>query len=303
MKPASIIFLIVSVVLVIVGFITTGVAMNIAPEGEKPVVEITDKDVGYISYSKTIENVEKIELKLKNATVNIIGGAEKPKVELVNFPEGLYSAPSEPSGKQTFTVTDLSDFGSFSGVAAIASNFKGLRSFVNYFKLADYEKTVNIYLSADYPINAISCNLEAGEVRIENCVGSSDYNITLAAGDVIINNVDTTSLMNVNISTGNLSVDGGDITDFNAIIGTGSISLDANIEKAALSITTGNLVCAYPTAFDTVRGTLQTWDGKITIDGIPYGSQKANHSDSEKSMSVEIGVGDIDITSETTTIE
>ncbi len=302
MKPASIIFLIVSVILIVLGFVTTGVAMNLAPEGEKPVVEIEDKNIGYTAAPIGIKDVEKIELKLKDANVNIIGGAEIPRVELFNFPEGLYSAPL-PENKQTFTVTDLSDFNSFSGVAAIASNFGGLRSFVNYFKLAKYEKTVNIYLSADYPVNVISCSLESGNVTIEDCVGSADYNITLVSGDVTVKNVDTTSSVNVNISTGNLNLDGGDITDLDAVIGTGSVYLGANIINADVAITAGNMVCAYPGSFDLVSGALVTKDGKITIDGIPFGAQKANLTVGEKSMDVTIEKGDIDITSGTSAIE
>ncbi|MBQ8248858.1 MAG: DUF4097 family beta strand repeat protein [Clostridia bacterium] len=302
MKPASIIFLIVSLILVILGFVTTSVAMNLAPEDEKPVVEIQDKDVGYTAAPIGIKGVEKIELKLTDANVNIIGGAEIPRVELINFPEGLYSAPS-PENKQTFTVTDLSDFNSVSGIAAIASNFKGLRSFVNYFKLAKYEKTVNIYLSADYPVNVISCNLESGNVRIENCVGSADYNITLVSGDVTVSNVDTTSSLTVNISTGNLNLEEGDITNLNAVIGTGSVALDANITKADVTIVTGNMICACPGSFDMVSGSLRTTDGKITIDGIPFGAQKSNLTVGEKSMDVTIEKGDIDITSGSAAIE
>lgn len=300
MKPASIIFLIVSVILVIIGFITTSVAMNLAPEGEKPVVEISDKDVGCIDDPIYIDDVVKIELKLKAANVNIIGGAQKPYVELVNFPKGLYSASHS---KNTLTVTDLSDFTSISGVASLASNFHGLRGFVNYFKLANFEKTVNIYLSADYPVNVISCNLKSGEVRIESCVGSSDYNITLGAGDVSINNVDTTSLLSINIGTGNTVVQNGDIVNFKAVVETGSVTLDANIEQANIKITAGNLICAYPCALDTVNLRLFTNVGKITADGVSQGGYKEIVADSSKSMTVNIGTGDIDITSGTAPIE
>ena len=77
MKPTSIIFLIISVLLVIGGFTTMGVAKKLAAEeGVELVAEISEGNEDYVfQYEYAQDNVGKIAVSVKNAKVNVYGGA------------------------------------------------------------------------------------------------------------------------------------------------------------------------------------------------------------------------------------
>ncbi len=296
MKPTSIIFLIISLVLVILGFIVTGVAVRLGEADDIQLVIDTsaEEESRKFTYSYSADNIAKISLVLKNAEVNVIGGAETPYIELVNFPEGMYDFSSS---NRVITVNDNIDFTSLSGIASIASNFNGLRGFVNHFKTSKLEKTVNIYLCQEYPVNVIDCKAVSGQVNIENCISFADYNITVDSGTVTVNNVDTTSSLNINIKEGSASIAGGNIAKLNATVEAGSLTVDAGIDQMKVNISTGDFICNYPGSLDSTSLKLFSNVGKITIDGVPQGGYKEITALSEKVIHVNVGVGDIDITS------
>ena len=296
MKPTSIIFLIISLVLVILGFIVTGVAERLGEADDIQLVVDTsgDEESRKFIYSYSGDNIAKISLGLKNAKVNIIGGAESPYIELINFPDGMYEFSSS---NRVITVNDNIDFVSLSGIAAIASNFNGLRGFVNHFKMSKLEKTVNVYLCQEYPVNVIDCKAVSGEINIENCISFADYNVTVERGTVTVSNVDTSSSLNIILNEGSASVDGGNISMFNATLETGSLTVGANIEQMKVNIATGDFICKYPGSLDSTSLKLFTNVGKITIDGVQHGGYKESTALSEKVIHVNVGAGDIDITS------
>ncbi len=296
MKPTSIIFLIISLVLVILGCIVTGVAKQLAAADDvQLIVDVSGNDESRTDvYRYAEDHIAKISLNLKNAKVNIIGGAETPYIELVNFAEGMYEFSAS---NRVITINDNIDFTSFSGVASLASNFNGLRGFVNHFKASKLEKTVNVYLCLDYPVNVVDCKLAEGTVNLENCTGFADYNISVDTGTLTVNNIDTSSSLNISIENGSANITDSNISKFTASVETGSVTVDANINNITANISTGDFICNYRGSLDMTGLKLFTNVGKITIDGVQYGGYKESAASSENLIHINVGVGDIDISS------
>ena len=296
MKPTSIIFLIISLVLVILGVTVTGVAKRLAAADDvQLVVDVrAEENNSVYVYQYSEDNIAKITLNLKNARVNIIDGAEMPSVELINFSEGMYAFSAS---NRVITVNDNSALTSVSGVASLASNFKGLRGFVNHVKLSRLEKTVNIYLCSEYPVNVIDCKIEYGQVNIESCVSSTDYNVSIGDGKLTVNGVDTSSLLSASIGKGSVSVENSRISRFSAAVENGSVTFDSAVEKLNVNISTGDFICNYPASLDMTSLKLFTNVGKITIDGVQHGGYKESTAATENLLHVNVGAGDIDITS------
>ena len=296
MKPTSIIFLIISLVLIILGVTVTGVAKRLAAADDvQLVVNASDEENNSVfTYQYNEDNIAKIALNLKNAKVNIIGGAETPYIELKNFSEGMYGFSAT---NRVITVNDNVDFTSLSGVASLASNFKGLRGFVNHFKLSKLEKTVNVYLCPEYPVNVIDCKVESGEVNIASCISFADYNVSIGDGKLTVTDVETSSLLNISIGTGSANIQNSRIAKFSAAVENGSVTFDSNVEKLNVNIATGDFICNYPGSLDMTNLKLFTNVGKITIDGVQHSGYKEATTSTENLLHINIGTGDIDITS------
>ena len=84
MKPTSVIFLIVSVLLACLGVILCMTATSIANEqGIGLFDQVGDGDDNYVHYETFAEEeLKKIVVRVSDVKVNVIGGAEESKIEL-----------------------------------------------------------------------------------------------------------------------------------------------------------------------------------------------------------------------------
>ncbi len=266
MKPTSIIFLIISVVLVIGGFATAGVAKQFAAsEGiDLSVTADENSQSATFRYEYGNDTVEKITVSVKNADVNIIGGSDKPYVELINFTEGMYSFSS---GNRVIEIKDGMDFTSVSGIMSVVGTFRGLRSFVNYYYMKDFQKTVNIYICDANPINKVEVLLDAGQVSISDITAAADYSVKLDAGNVNMKNINTTSFVKVSVDAGQIDIDECVIKDCELDVDIGSISINAKTERLDADIDVGDFNLEYTDSLEAVNLNLYAIVGTITLDG------------------------------------
>lgn len=299
MKPTSIVFLIVAIVLVIGGFATAGVAKQMAAR-EGIELGYTPSEDGadlVFTYEYGADSIGKINIDLDGADVNIIGGAAKPYVELINFAEGMYEFSST---NRVMTIKDGTDFTSWSGLATLAMNFKGLRSFVNYSSMKDLERTVNVYVCEENPVKIVDISLDAGNVSIKDSVSATDYNLDIDAGEVIFENVSTASAVTVELDAGNVNVTGCDFERFTVELDSGNVNAKASVNRLDAEIGSGafNYNCYGSVALTNVK--LFANVGSVTVDGIGYGGYKeTNDVATDSHVNVNVSVGDIIINSNT----
>ena len=298
MKPTSIIFMIVAVLLVIGGLITVGVARQYAAaEGIELTDRIdTDSEAYLFTYEYDADSIAKIAIDVKNTRVNIIGGAAKPYIELINFADGMYEFSS---ANRNLIISNNTDITSITGIASAAMNFKGLRSLINYYNISGLEKTVNIYLCSEYPVNVIDCHIARGDVEITGGNTATDYNIEIEKGNLTVDGVTTSSALNAIIGAGDVNIASSVIGTLDAEIEKGNMTSDARAAKTAVTIQNGDFSYTYGGSVQDLIRKLFTNVGVITLDGIAHGGY-VEYTDLPSyydTVHVSIGSGDITINS------
>lgn len=295
MKPTSIIFLVVSVLLVLGGFAAVGVARQMAvTEGIELVSSVADDAGNYIYYyDYDADSIGKITIDIKDADVNIIGGAAKPYVELINFPEGMYELSST---NRNLNIGNNIDFTSLNGIASLAMNFRGLRSLINYYNIHELEKTVNVYLCDEHPVNIIDCRVETGTVTVKNNATETDYNVEIGTGSLDVSEIVTTSVLNVSIETGDVKIDDSVISYIDGKIGTGSMDFEGELRNIEMTIETGDFNYRSTYGQQYYNLVLSTNVGSITVDGEDFGGAYERMSfPTSDLITIDIGTGSIDI--------
>ncbi len=186
MKPTSIIFLIVSVLLIIAGAVTCKFAEGFAKGDGTTLIHPEETDMVF-THDFSREQIKTIKLVLKDAEVNICKDAEETYIELINFPSGSYEFSSSHP-----TLTVVNDWEGFtlSGTASFVSNINGLCGLINYHNFADAKKVVNIHIAEDSSVKDISCKLDTGVLNLDNWHNMSiNYDPDINNGEVYLNGV------------------------------------------------------------------------------------------------------------------
>ncbi len=292
MKPTSIIFLIVSVLLIISGIITMGVANRLgAAEGIVLAETPGDSDEHTVTYEYENGSVLKITASVRDADVNIIGGAARSYVELINFFEGTYELTES---NRVLTVRDSVDLTSPDGIASFAMNFKGLRGIVNQINSMGLKKTVNIYLSDVYPVNVVECSVGEGSVIITGNKSATDYIINIEKGNIQLTDVTTTSKLDATIVEGGVILDNCGITRFVCDLENGSVQATAKLSRVEADIAAGDFLLKLIDGLEIVGFELVCQSGSVNFNGINHGGIFLQENPTtENLIAVTVGVGDI----------
>lgn len=293
MKPTSIIFLIVSVLLIIVGAITAGVANRMgAAEG----IVLTESKGGdeadhTVTYEYEKDRILKISACVDSADINIIGGAAKPYVELVNFFGGTYELTTT---NRVLTIKDSVDLTSPQGIASFVMNFGGLRGVVNQITSSGLEKKINIYLTDAAPVNAVELVLGEGNVTVRANKAATDYVVSMESGNLELADVVTSSKLEVTIAEGGITLDNCSVARLVCDLERGSVKATAKLESVDAEISMGDFTYKRTEDTDEVSYSLICQSGAVSLNGESRGSifNKEN-SATENLISVTVGVGDI----------
>jgi len=283
------------VLLVLGGFAAVGIARQMAvTEGIELVSTVADDAGNYIYYyDYDADSIGKITIDIKDADVNIIGGAAKPYVELINFPDGMYEFSST---NRNLNIGNNIDFTSLNGIASLAMNFRGLRSLINYYNIHSLEKTVNIYLCDEHPVNIIDCRVETGRVTIKNNATETDYNVEIGTGALEVSDITTTSVLNISVETGDVRIDDSKINYIDGKIGTGSMDFEGEMRTINMNIDTGDFVFRSTYGLQYYNLVLSTNVGSITVDGEDFGGAYERMSfPTSDLITIDIGTGSMDL--------
>jgi len=209
-KPTSIVFLVIAALMIIGGVITCSVAEDIALTDNYTLFP-EETDGTHMRYPFSAEDINKIELLLSDATVNIIGDSAETCIEFLNFREGLYTFSTV--GK-VITFDESPDLESIFNAKGGLS-FSGIRNILRSKKNGDQEKIVNIHLTPTAAMKVISikannCNVQADRIHtkfdlqisaeISAALDASDFRtgcgLTVSGGklDMNLNNATVNSI-------------------------------------------------------------------------------------------------------------
>lgn len=201
MKPTSVIFLIVSVLLACVGVLLCITASSLAAEqGIGLFTQTGDTDDNYVTVeSFSEEDLKKIVVKVTDVNVNIIGGAEESKIELVNFLNNSYSVQA---GRTTLHISDNAGITGFIDLENFKINFNGFRDYLHF--ISDFisgkekkEKVINVYLTDEADLVNFNITVSDGDITVSNLTTDCDYRILLDNGVVDIGGISTDSSIQI----------------------------------------------------------------------------------------------------------
>lgn len=186
MKPTSIIFLIISVILIVGGIITCAVAKDIAVTDGYVLFNDAEGGGSYVRHDFRAADINKIDLVVTDAEINVYGGAEESYIEFFHFRDGLYTLASAGNTITLNEIPDLKSLLSFQG----GFSFSGMRYFLRFGNTVSGPKKVNVYIGADSAIKVISvtgknCTVYAEKMGTRaDLIVTADESITLTGKEL-----------------------------------------------------------------------------------------------------------------------
>lgn len=269
MRKRSKLLLLCGGIIIVLGLIVCVVGAIMAnTSGDQLFATKTDK--GYVyTYSFSGDEINKVSLDVTDASVNIIGGAEKSCIELCNFDENYYSFT------MTNRIIQFKESGDLKGLLSFWENgftFKGMRYI---FKLGggSGEKEVNIYLADGDYVKNFTVEVDKGEINISDLSTLTDYNMTTGGGSVIMNNVETESVVTVNApeaSTLDIKLTDVSCSALNVNAAKARLVSDRlSFGSGAVDITNGSAQIDFLPQFDYFKVSVKA-SGKLTVNETGY---------------------------------
>ena len=278
MKPTSIIFLCLSVLLVVGGIVTCYIASGMARDAGIELFE-TSSDIegnNIINNELDADGLNKVSLILKNADVAIHGGAESSYIELVNYGTNTYSYAVSNG---ILSVDESVGFLSLLNFTDTSVSFGGLRQYLKWRGKSGEPRSVNIYLTDEYQLKQLEIKVEDGDVTIDGSKCKTDYSIEIGKGSLVFTNNNSNSTLTIAVGEGNVSVGNSSIINLGVTIKRGDFDYSvSNYAYQSYSIVTDDgavylagkeygtsLFASTPMAFTTVTAEIKS--GDVYING------------------------------------
>ena len=205
MKPVSVIFLIVSVIMVIVGLLTCSFAML---QAKRQDVDLYDTKIvngqSEAEYDFSEDSLSKLQIEAGDCDVHIICGAEEDKVVMNNFSSAGYicevsnGALIVEDTVNIFNITDIIENGKI--------RFKGFRYYLRDRKITAEGKSLTVYISDKFDIKIIDVKVGTGDVDIKGYTNNTDYKINITTGKFTASDITTDSKVSVQVGKGSVNL-------------------------------------------------------------------------------------------------
>ena len=222
MKPVSIIFLIVSIILVIAGLLTCSFAML---QANRQGVDLYDTKIvngqSEAQYDYSEDSVNKIQIEVGDCDVHIVCGAEENKVVMNNFSSAGYicevtnGALIVEDTVNIFNITDIIENGKI--------RFKGFRYYLRDRKITAGSKSLTVYISDKFDIKIIDVKVSKGDVDVIGYTNNTDYKIDITTGKFTAENIVTDSKVGVQIGKGSVNLQHVSAKNLEITVNEGSI--------------------------------------------------------------------------------
>ena len=281
MRPTSVIFLIISILLACVGGMLCLSAMTMAEEsGEVLFESVENEDGNFVTtkyfglaegenpdHSSSKNNIKKMEFNFENVDVVIKGGQDVNKIELYNFTEGVYSYKTSVGG--ALSIDDLTGLLKMVSFSSSGINFKGFRNLLFYFDYAKLERQVVVYLRDDTNVTNISCTVNNGSISVENLTKTCDIKLTASAGDVSVKNIAKDSSVTVSLGTGSVLVEDSSLYVLTVDADTAPVDIKNCPITRALEVSVDNGDVSYDHVAATFEGfdvIFKAIDGRLKLN-------------------------------------
>lgn len=200
MKPVSVIFLIVSAIMIIVGLLLCSFAMVRANNQDIDLYDMKIEDgQSKAEYDFSEDVFNRIQISAGKCDVTVVCGADENKVVIRNFSSAGYICEVE---NRTLVIEDTVNILDFTDLAQGNFRFKGFRYYLRDRKITNPEKSVTVYITDKFDIKALDITVETGNVKLTGYENGTDYNVNITTGDLYAEKINTDSTVKVKIGKG-----------------------------------------------------------------------------------------------------
>ncbi len=298
MKPTSIIFLCLATLLVVGGIVTCYIASGMARDAGIELFEETATADGDELKKNVLdaEGINKISLVLKDAEVNIYGGAEKSYIEMYGYNTNTY-AYSVTGG--ILTVDESVGFMSLLNMSNAKINFNGLRQFLTWRGDQKTTHRIDIYLNDDYSqtdravLKQLEVKVGGGNINVKSFKNKADCTFKINRGYLLFEGGITNSALLADIGEGGVTIRNSALSSLDVTLKRGDFKFNAlNYTYQTYNITSNRgvvyfggedrgdtLAVTTPMAF--VKVTAKLGNGDAYIEG-PEKSKEESTADLSK---------------------
>ena len=206
------------------------------------------------------ESVKKLSFDVSFADVNIIGGAEENKLELINYAHSDFQLTTSAT---TLSLKEKSGAGAFDIFSGFS--FKGLRNVIYGVNFIGKDRTVNVYLTDDSVLKLLDGKLYSGNLQISYLKTPTDVKLDIEYGSVKGSGIEGATSLDISIKEGNADVERSTVTELKAALDKGYLNLnrvqavdvDTDIKKGYFKYVIGDY------ALDSAVLTLKSEEGKV----------------------------------------
>ncbi len=298
MKPTSVIFLILAAALIVSGAVVCSVAQSKAKSENVSIFcyEYNENGEPTEKIDLTTENINKISVSLADCDIEIVTGAEKSELELVNFEKYKYSLSTSDS---ELALSDSIGIKSVIRFSSGSFSFEGLRYIFPFGgkgkpKIAEGTQRRAILRLADTTVvrNA-AIEIENGDVSLNGLTLKADFDVSVENGNISVVSDSSAVSYKLTVKNGNIDISdpafSGSAT-VRAEKGDISISVNKSSECEYKLEAPLGAVSYYGTSSGHAYTTGTTYDAKITANAdtgnialIEAESSGAENSGSENS--------------------
>ena len=206
MKPTSVIFIILAIVLIVAGTVTCVAAQKMADANDVRLFyhEMDEVGNGIETSEFSSESVNKIKIELKKADVIINIGGESASMKLVNFSKNTYE---NSITNKNLTISDSFNIMSVFNILTSGFEFEGLRHYLHFDQFSERNKILEITLPQNSDIKQFEIQLGSGSITFTGINNQADYTLKVGEGNIDMSSIRLISSVNAKIGTGNFSID------------------------------------------------------------------------------------------------
>ncbi len=303
MKPTSIIFLIISAVIIVIGLVVCNIGTRKAKDMDIELFETdvqTSGDNQIRTYDFTDDEITRLKITAGEADVYLYPAEGSTSyVELVNFQVGEYTLSVE---NHILIVNNKSSLMSVLDIAEGNFSFNGLRHYLTYTSgLNSGEKRINVYLSRDLSPKIFNVTVDEGNIVAEKLYFPSDYHLETKKGNIELSHIATSSLLDLIVSEkGDVSLGRSRVQNLKITVAEGNVTgvlcSDDYRNTSSVTVGLGNVELETDFSLNMISQHYQvTSDGSVVVEGDKRGKTYEQAGVEEGELSVQVESGNIEV--------
>lgn len=271
MKLGSIIGLVICCILLIAGIsLCTAGYVSARNSGQYLFTQTNENGTFFISDIDD-SSTTAIKLDVADAKIRIIGGADRSRIEFINYNPNYYVLTS------TAKIINFEEVESFSSMLKIwekGFSFKGLRY---VFDFNDYgnsdsnrSKEINVYVTDMSSLNTVDITAENADITAENIHIPGNITVHTESGSISLSNVSSDKAVTLYCKEGNISLDNSSASTLTlSAESSNALLTSSTFMSAELTVSAGRVDFYSPVSYTGEKLSISSETGGILLNGSP----------------------------------